>query len=163
MPMTSVPMSGAGRRKSEPPEAEGPGSPGPWDHSREVSLRRANEVVPFLDGLTAALADLGYPVHDRAGVRLALGEAVLNGLWHGNGGDPARRVRVRCRLGPEALLAEVEDEGPGFDPGRVPDRTLPEHRGRPGGRGLLLMRRFMTWVRFSERGNRVTLCKYRSA
>ena len=66
------------------------------------------------------------------------------------------------RLGPPSR-AEVEDEGPGFDPGRVPDPTLPENPDRPGGRGLPLMRHFMTWVRFSRPGNRVTLCKYRSA
>jgi serine/threonine-protein kinase RsbW len=152
----NVPMSTPARR-SEPAEAEGPGS-----RYRDVSLRRADEVVPFLDGLIAALTDLGYPSHDCAGIRLALEEAVVNGLRHGNGGDPAKCVRVRWRLWPEALLAEVEDEGPGFDPGRVPDPTLPENLGRPGGRGLLLMRHFMTWVRFSRRGNRVTLCKYRS-
>jgi serine/threonine-protein kinase RsbW len=127
-----------------------------------VSLRRAGEVVPFLDGLVAALTDLGYPEHDCAGVRLALEEAVVNGLRHGTGGDPAKRVRVRWHASPEALLAEVEDEGPGFDPGRVPDPTLPENLERPGGRGLLLMRHFMTWVLFSGRGNRVTLCKHRS-
>ena len=119
-----------------------------------MNLRRAAEVVPFLDGLVAALTGVGYPSHDCAGVRLALEEAVVNGLRHGNGGDPARRVWVRYHLRPDALLAEVEDEGPGFDPGRVPDPTLPENRTRPGGRGLLLMRHFMSWVRFSGRGRR---------
>jgi serine/threonine-protein kinase RsbW len=141
---------------------------GPWalgfgDYVGEVSLRRAAEVAPFLDDLAAALAGLGYSSHDCAGARLALEEAVVNGLRHGNGGDPTKCVRVRYHLGPDALRVEVEDAGPGFDPGRVPDPTLPENLVRPGGRGLLLMRHFMSWVRFSRRGNRVTLCKYRSA
>jgi serine/threonine-protein kinase RsbW len=130
---------------------------------REVSLRRAEEVAPLVEDLAAALADLGYPHRDCLGVRLALEEAVVNGLRHGNGGDPSKCVKVRYRVGPEAVLAEVEDEGPGFDPSRVPDPTRPEHLARPGGRGLLLMRHFMTRVEFGGRGNRVTLCKRRSA
>jgi serine/threonine-protein kinase RsbW len=148
---------------SEETDVKDPPAPGMRGHVGEVSLRRSAEVVPFLDGLVAVLTGLGYPAHDCAGVRLALEEAVVNGLRHGNGGDPARRVWVRYHLAPDALLAEVEDEGPGFDPGRVPDPTLSENLERPSGRGLLLMRHFMSWVRFSRPGNRVTLCKYRSA
>jgi serine/threonine-protein kinase RsbW len=135
----------------------------PWGPFREVSLRRAEEVVPLLDTVDAGLARLDYSSRDRTAVRLALEEAVVNGLRHGNRGDPSKCVRVRYRVWPEAVQAEVKDEGAGFDPERVPDPTLPENLGRPGGRGLLLMRHFMTWVRFSGRGTRVTLCKYRSA
>jgi serine/threonine-protein kinase RsbW len=92
-------------------------------------------------------------------VRLALEEAVVNGLRHGNGGDSSKRVRVRYRVDAETLLVEVKDEGAGFDADAVPDATLPENLDRPGGRGLLLMRHFMTWVRYHGCGNRVTLCK----
>jgi serine/threonine-protein kinase RsbW len=144
-------------------DVKDPWALGSGDYLGEVTLRRAAEVVPFLDALVEALAGLGYSCHDCAGTRLALEEAVVNGLRHGNGGDPARRVCVRYHVRPDALLAEVEDEGPGFDPSRVPDPTLPENLGRPCGRGLLLMRHYMTWVRFSKHGNRVTLCKHRSA
>jgi serine/threonine-protein kinase RsbW len=156
-------MCSNSQRTSEETDVKDPWALGCGDYVGGVSLHRAAEVAPFLDELVAALADLGYSSRDCAGVRLALEEAVVNGLRHGNGGDPARRVRVRYHLRPDALRAEVEDEGPGFDPGRVPDPTLPENLARPGGRGLLLMRHYMTWVRFSRRGNRVTLCKYRSA
>jgi serine/threonine-protein kinase RsbW len=61
------------------------------------------------------------------------------------------------------MLVEVEDEGPGFDPGQVPDPTAPENWDKPSGRGLLLMRHFTTWMRYHGRGNRVTLCKHRTA
>ena len=133
------------------------------DRYREVRLRRAEEMIPILDDVVAALEGLGYSRRDSAGVRLALEEAILNGLRHGNQGDPDKHLWMRYRLGPQALVAEVEDEGPGFDPERVPDPTLPENLGRPCGRGLLLMRHYMTWVRFSRRGNRVILCKRPSA
>jgi serine/threonine-protein kinase RsbW len=133
---------------------------GPWS---QVGLRRGDEVVPLLDQVEAAMTALGYPPRDLLGLRLALEEAIVNGLRHGNGGDPAKRVVVRFAVGPEEVLGEVEDEGPGFDPERAPDPTAPENLDRPCGRGLLLMRHFTSWVRYHGRGNRVTLCKRRTA
>jgi serine/threonine-protein kinase RsbW len=124
-----------------------------------VSLRRSEEVVPVLDQVAQAMTERGYPPRDVAGLRLALEEAVVNALEHGNGGDPARQVMVRYAVGPQEVLVDVEDEGPGFDPDTVPDPTAPENLDKPGGRGLLLMRHFTSWVRFHGRGNRVTLCK----
>jgi serine/threonine-protein kinase RsbW len=133
-------------------------------HVGEVTLRGAADVMPFLDDLVAALARMGYPSRDCAGVRLALEEAIANGLRHGNGGDTTRRVRVRYHLGFDGLLAELEHEAPGdHPPRRVPDPTTPENPDRPCGRRLLLTRHTMTWLRLSARGNCLTLCKYRSA
>jgi serine/threonine-protein kinase RsbW len=129
---------------------------------RDVSLHRTEEVALFVDEVVAILAGLGYSARDYHGVRLALEEAIVNGLRHGNQGDPSKCVRVGYRAGPNTLLAVVEDEGPGFDPQRVPDPTLPENLERPCGRGLLLMRHYMTRVRFARPGNRVLLCKRRS-
>ena len=56
-----------------------------------------------------------------------------------------------------------EDEGPGFDPHQVPDPLAPENLEKSSGRGLLLMRTYMTWIRYNECGNQVTLCKQRSS
>jgi serine/threonine-protein kinase RsbW len=129
---------------------------------RDVSLHRAEEVVPVLDEVAATLTALGSSRHDCHGVRLALEEAVVNGLRQGNRWDPAKRVRVGYRAGPDTMLAVVDDEGKGFDPESVPDPTLPENLERPGGRGLLLMRHYMTWVCFPPPGKRVLLAKRRS-
>jgi serine/threonine-protein kinase RsbW len=133
---------------------------GPWS---QVSLRRGDQVVPVLDQVEAAMTELGYPPLDVMGLRLALQETILNALRHGNGGDPAKQVVVRYAVGPGEMLAEVEDEGPGFHPERVPDPRAPENLEKECGRGLLLMRHFTTWLRYHGRGNRVTLCKRRSA
>jgi serine/threonine-protein kinase RsbW len=109
--------------------------------------------------LTAA----GFTERDVFGVRLALEEAIVNALRHGHRGDPTKSVRVRCLVSPDRILAEVEDQGPGFDPEQVPDPLAPENLERPSGRGLFLMRTYMTWIRFNARGNHVTMCKCRSA
>jgi serine/threonine-protein kinase RsbW len=129
----------------------------------EVILHRADEATPFMDHLAAVLSALNYSPRDSLAVRLSLEEAIVNGLSHGNQGDPTKRVRVRYDIGSDDVLAEVEDEGPGFDPDRVADPTLSENLERLRGRGLLLMRHYMTWVRFLGRGNRVVLYKRASA
>jgi len=130
---------------------------------KTVCLHRSEEVVPFLEGLLVELVEQGYSPRDCAAVQLALDEAVINGLRHGNGEDPTKCVWVCYRVDPCCMLVEVADEGPGFDPNLVPDPTLPENQERPCGRGVFLMRHFMTWVRFSARGNRVLMCKHPSA
>jgi serine/threonine-protein kinase RsbW len=127
----------------------------------ERSLSRAAEVVPLLDEVAAAMIEYGYPQRTCWEVRLILEEAIVNGLKHGNGGDPSKQVRVRYLVQSEAVFAEVEDEGPGFDPSEVADPTDPENWQRPSGRGLLLMRHYATWLRYHGRGNRLSLCKYR--
>ena len=57
---------------------------------------------------------------------------------------------------------EVRDEGMGFDPLKVPDPLAPENLERSSGRGLLLIRSYMTSIRFNKRGNCVRLCKERT-
>jgi serine/threonine-protein kinase RsbW len=129
---------------------------------RERILHRAEEMERLLGEVTAALEGHGYSARDVMGVRLALEEAIVNGLRHGNRGDPTKCVRIRYYVGAHLTIAKVEDEGPGFDPELVPDPTLPENLDHATGRGLLLMRHYMTWTHFSGRGNRVTLGKLRS-
>jgi serine/threonine-protein kinase RsbW len=129
---------------------------GLWVHSR---LSASHEVRPVVERMAAWMEAVGYPPSDCLGMRLALEEALVNALRHGHRYDPAKQVRVRFRVDAVEALAEVEDEGPGFDPGAVPDPTAAENLDRPSGRGLLLMRHFTSLVRFHGRGNRVTLCR----
>jgi serine/threonine-protein kinase RsbW len=131
---------------------------GPW---KQATLSCAADLEPFLDRVQEAMLAEGYAARTCREVRLVLEEAILNGLHHGNGGDPSKTVRIRYRVLPEAVLADVEDEGPGFDAATVPDPTAPENRERPSGRGLLLMRRYASWLHYHGRGNRLSLCKYR--
>ncbi|MDY0168655.1 MAG: ATP-binding protein [Thermoguttaceae bacterium] len=105
----------------------------------------------------------GWSRHDRFSVRLAMEEAVVNAIAHGNHYDTAKLVRVRCWLGPDLVRIEVHDEGSGFDPACVPDPTDPERLQCPCGRGLMLMRHFMTRVEHTHSGNTVVLEKRRAA
>jgi serine/threonine-protein kinase RsbW len=127
-----------------------------------MTLRLLEEVPPILDTVTLVLVEHGYPARDVNAVRLVLEEAVTNGIRHGNGGDPALSVAVRFHVTAERVLAEVEDQGAGFDPAQVPDPCASENLPRPGGRGLFLMHHYATWVHFNGRGNCVSFGKVRS-
>ena len=92
-------------------------------------------------------------------IRLAVEEALVNAIKHGNGSDPSKKVRIEYEIDPDHVRIRIEDEGPGFDPEEVPDPTDPEYLERPCGRGLMLMRHYMSHVEFSQRGNCVEMLK----
>ena len=68
-----------------------------------------------------------------------------------------RRVHVTARVTPEKATFVIRDEGSGFDPESLPDPTDPENLLKPSGRGILLIRTFMTDVRFNDQGNEITM------
>jgi CheY-like chemotaxis protein len=126
--------------------------------------------------------------HTATRVGIALEEALLNAVYHGNlevssklkeSGDGAfhalaaerqkvepyasRRVRVVSRVTQAKATFVITDDGPGFDVASLPDPTDPANLEKPSGRGLLLMRTFMDDVKYNATGNRCTLVKRRSA
>ncbi len=96
------------------------------------------------------------------GIRLAVEEALVNAIKHGNQMDPSRKVRVAFQVSQEKFEVLIADEGTGFDPCDVPDPTAPENLERPCGRGIMLMRHYMTTVAYNERGNMVSMSKLRN-
>jgi serine/threonine-protein kinase RsbW len=127
-----------------------------WCHERVASTPQ--ELGRVVDAVVSAMAALGYAERHLFGTRLALEEALANAMKHGHRGDPSKLIQVRYRVTPERLVAEVEDEGPGFAVDQVPDPRTPERLTEASGRGLLLMRAYMTQVCYTGRGNRVFLC-----
>jgi len=107
------------------------------------------------------LEALEFPPRDVFGVRLALEEALVNAIKHGNGMDPNKSVRVSCHINDIRVRIEIEDEGPGFTPEEVPDPTAEENLERPCGRGIMLMKAFLSHVEYVGRGNMVILEKNR--
>jgi serine/threonine-protein kinase RsbW len=100
-----------------------------------------------------------FSEHEIFAIRLAIEEALVNAIKHGNGSDPTKKVRIEYEITPDEVRIRIEDEGPGFDPGSVPDPTCPEFLERPCGRGLMLMRYYMSEVGYNKRGNRVEMLK----
>lgn len=104
-----------------------------------------------------ALQQHGYREAETFGIRMALEEALTNAFKHGNKSDASKTVRLDCRIDEDALHFEIEDQGEGFDPDSVPDPTQEENMEIPSGRGLKLMRAFMTSVTIDPPGNRVCM------
>lgn len=90
-------------------------------------------------------------------IRLALEEAISNAFKHGNQNEPGKRVRLSYRIAPNMVEFEIEDDGPGFDPADVPDPTLDENLENPSGRGIVLMKSFMSEVEYLGTGNRLRM------
>ncbi len=94
-------------------------------------------------------------------VHLAVEEAFLNALRHGNKMDPNKEIKIDYLVSGEKIEIFMTDEGNGFDPDVVPDPRCGENLYKPEGRGLLLMRSYMDVVEFNERGNSVRMVRYK--
>jgi serine/threonine-protein kinase RsbW len=92
-------------------------------------------------------------------IKLALEEALVNAMKHGNQMDRAKKVRISYQIFVDRFDVQIFDDGNGFDPNDVPDPTAFENLERPCGRGLMLMRHYMTEVGFNQRGNGVAMSK----
>jgi len=122
---------------------------------------RPSALGPSCRKILSALEVRGFSQDDLFAVHLALEEAFLNAVKHGNRMDPTKKVTIDYRVDQEKIEICMTDEGPGFDPGRIPDPRVGENLYRPEGRGLLLIRSYMHSVEYSERGNslRMVRCK----
>ena len=112
--------------------------------------------------IIGALEALNFSDRDLFGVRLALEEALVNAIKHGNQMDPNKAVRVNCQIDPDRVRIEIEDQGEGFMLSEVPDPTADENLERPCGRGIMLMKAFMSVIEYNASGNCVILEKVRS-
>jgi serine/threonine-protein kinase RsbW len=131
---------------------------------------RSEHVIPsdvvqgrhVLDELLHELEAQHWNRHDIFCIHLAVHEALINAILHGNCGDAEKTVQVTFQISPQKVRIEITDQGPGFDPQTLPDPTDCSHIENCGGRGVLLMRAFMSRVSYPPPGNTVILEKDRS-
>ena len=108
------------------------------------------------------LKRLGWDGRDLFGITIALEESLSNAIRHGNRLDESKQVVLECKASPKRFWLRVRDEGAGFRPHLVPDCTAEGNLECPGGRGLALIKAYMTNVEYNECGNCVTMEKTRS-
>lgn len=101
-----------------------------------------------------------FDAHSVFAVKLALEEALINAIKHGNHLNQSKHVHIQYIVDANKIEITIEDEGPGFDRRSVPDPTLEENLERCCGRGILLMEAYMDAVEYSQDGRRVRMIKY---
>lgn len=124
----------------------------------ESTLESVNKAEEMAEK-TAAQA--GIDEDTRSGVSMAVREAMINAVLHGNNYDPNKRVNLTLEHDGKELKVTIIDEGHGFVPEEVPDPLAPENLLKDSGRGIFLMRAFMDEVRFRklDPGTEITLIK----
>lgn len=103
----------------------------------------------------------GFNEDDVQRISMAVREGVVNAVLHGNQYDPNKKVRISFETSNNALVIRIADEGPGLDPGSIPDPLAPENLLKTSGRGIFLIRAFMDEVQFKSLnpGTEITLIK----
>jgi serine/threonine-protein kinase RsbW len=112
-----------------------------------------------LEYLLDRVAKLGLIKVEQSNLFVALDEAFVNAVKHGNRNDPAKLLRVTAELSAHEAIFTVEDEGEGFDVRAIPDPRDPANLFKSNGRGVLLIYNIMDEVEYSERGNRLKMVK----
>ncbi len=119
-------------------------------------LSLMNGVLHYLIERVAAL---GVVKPDSSNLFIALDEAFVNAVKHGNRSDPHKLVRITADLSSKEARFTIEDEGEGFDVKAIPDPLDPSNLFKTSGRGVLLIYNIMDEVAYNERGNSLTMVK----
>jgi serine/threonine-protein kinase RsbW len=109
-------------------------------------------------------ADAGLDEDERFRFTMAVREAAVNAVLHGNDYDPAKQVTASFENTGKSIVITIADQGKGLDPETLPDPLAPENLLRGTGRGIFLIRSFMDEVHFRQLhpGTEMTLIKHLS-
>ena len=118
------------------------------------------ELTHAESAILPVLENEGYGERSIFAVKLALEEAVINAIKHGNELDDTKKVTIGFSIDDNKAIITVQDEGEGFDPAALPDPTDEDYLMATSGRGVSLMRAYMDEVRFNDTGNEITMIKY---
>ena len=130
--------------------------------SRSVSVESTSSATAEVcRRILSELKANSFSEEDIFSVHLALGEAFINAIKHGNKMDPRKKIKIDYSVSLDKVEIFLTDEGNGFDPNVVPDPRCGENIYRTEGRGLLLIRSYMDVVEHNECGNCVRMVRYK--
>ncbi|MDX2154724.1 MAG: ATP-binding protein [Bryobacteraceae bacterium] len=134
--------------------------------SVDMSLASTLESVDNAEELVLKAAqEAGVDEDELHRVGMAVREAMVNAVVHGNRYSANKIVRLTVSIEPDRMTVRITDQGEGFDPVEVPDPLAQENLLRQSGRGILLIRAFVDRFhvrRVEPSGTEVTLVKYLS-
>lgn len=126
-----------------------------------VVKSKPSAIVKVCEEVLSKLEANGFDKDDIFAVHLALEEAFLNAIKHGNKMDPTKEIKIDYSVGLDKIEISMTDQGEGFEPASVADPRFGESLYKPGGRGLLLMNSYMDMVKFNEQGNSLYMVRYK--
>ena len=136
----------------------------PLNETVALSIDSKLELVEMVELVARSVAaKIGFDEDDSTWIELAIREAVVNGILHGNKYSADKRIDVQFLIEPEAISTCVRDHGQGFDPTSLPDPLAAENLFKPSNRGIFLIRALME-VQYSahpEGGCVVRMRKYK--
>ncbi len=113
--------------------------------------------------LLSALTDAGWEGRDFFHIQMAVEEAMVNAVTHGNQESPDKQVELEFKVDPKIAYLRIKDQGNGFDPADLPDPRDDENISCTNGRGVMLIQELMTEVSYNARGTEVVMTKHRSS
>ncbi|GHT34126.1 hypothetical protein FACS189427_00880 [Planctomycetales bacterium] len=125
-----------------------------WLWSKKISFAGNMDTAhSLIDEITAQMESAGWEMKETFAANMAFEEALINAVQHGNHSDPEKQVHLTCCLNSKLVYARIEDEGEGFDPKAVPDPTDEDNLMTASGRGVLLIRNFVSRSKWNDKGN----------
>lgn len=106
--------------------------------------------------------DCGFAEDEVLQIAMAVREAAVNAVLHGNAYDPDKKVKLDFVRTDQDLTITIRDQGKGLDPTKIPDPLAPENLLKTSGRGIFLIRSFMDDVQInpSQTGTEIKLIKH---
>ena len=119
------------------------------------------ELVPdFISSLVEKLYHLPLDEYTVFNIKLALQEAVINAVEHGNKMQSDLLIQVDIATDNQRLIIQVTDQGKGFDYKTIPNPTKPENIEKLRGRGIFLIQHVMNKIEFANKGRTIRMIKY---
>ncbi len=112
-----------------------------------------------LEYLMKRVEKVGVIKAEQSNLFVALDEAFVNAVKHGNKFDARKLIRISAEVSKQEAKFTIEDEGEGFDVHNIPDPLDPENLFKTSGRGVLFIYNIMDEVKYNARGNRLTMVK----
>ena len=121
---------------------------------------KVQAISPLVERLMLLVEGSQSAPGEEFGVELALREALVNAVVHGNREHPETKVHIRCRCWPgKEISIVVTDQGKGFDFEKTAGHTVMSYPCSEQGRGIQLMKAYMDIVHFERGGSEVHMRK----
>jgi len=133
------------------------------EHRVSYTLDSSLETIDSAEEKATRIAtELGFAEDEVMQISMAVREAAVNAVLHGNAYSPDKKVTIAFERTGADLVITIRDQGKGLDLSKIPDPLAPENLLKTSGRGIFLMRSFMDVVeiRPTQTGTELKLIKH---